>query len=62
MLWVCRPTFGSGKAVVLYSGFFIAKGIIDIEYKGVYAEDLIKKRHYWPNGVHGELIDNLLKR
>ena len=54
---MCRPIFGSGKDVVLYSGFCVAKGITDIEAKGVYAEALIKKRRYWEKGVPGDLVD-----
>ena len=45
MLRICRPIFGLGKAVVLYSVFCIVKGIIELEDKGVYAEALTKKRH-----------------
>ena len=56
MLRMCRPIFGSGKAVVLDSGFCVTKDITDIEAKGVYSEDLIRKRRYWPNGVPGKLI------
>ena len=55
---MCRPIFGSGKAVVLDSGFCVAKGITDLEDKGVYVAALIKKRRYWPKGVPGDLIDN----
>ena len=47
-LRICRPIFGSGKAVVLNSGFFVAKGITEIEARGVYAAALIKKRSYRP--------------
>ena len=57
MLWVCRPTFGSGKAVVLYSGFFSSKGITELKAKDVYAESLIKKWCDWSKIVHGDLID-----
>ena len=48
MLRICRPIFGSGKAVVLDSGFFVAKGSTEIEARGVYAAALIKKRSYRP--------------
>ena len=58
MLNMCRPIFVSGKAVVLDSGFCVAKCIIDIESKGVYAVAMIKERRYWPKEVPGELIDN----
>ena len=56
MLIMCRPIFGSGKDVVLDSVFFVNKFITELEAKGVYAAALIKKRHYWPKGVPGDLI------
>ena len=42
MLRMCRPIFGSGKAVVLGSVFCVAKVITDIKYKGFYVAALIK--------------------
>ena len=54
---MCRPIFGSGKAVLLDSGFCVATSITEIEAKGVYAGSLINKRLYWPEGVPGDLID-----
>ena len=57
MLRMCIPIFVSGEAVVLDSGFFVAKGITELESKGVYAAALIKKRRHWPEVVHGDLID-----
>ena len=57
MLSMCRPIFGSGKDVVLYSIFFVSKGIIELESKGVYAAALTKKRRYCPKGVLGDLVD-----
>ena len=54
----CRPIFGSGKAVVLDSGFIVAKGITQIKAKDVYAGALIKKLRYCLKGVPGDLIDN----
>ena len=56
MLRMCRPIFGSGKAVVLDSWFCVAKVISEIESKGVYVEALINKRRHWMNGVPGNLI------
>ena len=58
MLRMCRPIFGSGKAVVLDSGFCVTKVITELEARGVYAADLIKKRRYCPKGVPGDLIDS----
>ena len=57
MLRVCRLIIKPGKAVVLDSGFCVAKGITQHYYKGVYLAALIKKRHYWPKAVPGDLID-----
>ena len=57
MLRMCRPIFGTGKAVVLDNGFCVAKGIADLEAKGVYAGYLIKNQHYWPEVLPGDLID-----
>ena len=56
MLRMCRPIFGSGKAVILEIGFCVAKGITYIEAKDFYVEYLIQKRCYWPKGVHDDLI------
>ena len=58
MLRIFRPIFVSEKDVVLDSGFCVSKGIADPEAKGVYAAALIKKRHYWPKAVPGDLIDS----
>ena len=57
MLMVCRPIFGSGKAVVSDSVFFVSKGITEIGVKGAYVADLIKKKRYCLKGVTGDLID-----
>ena len=57
MLLMCQPIFGTGKAVVLDSGFCVAKGIVALEAKGVFAGALIRNRKYWPKGVPGALID-----
>jgi hypothetical protein len=54
---MCTPIFGTGKAVVLDSGFCVAKGIVALASRGVYAGALIKKRRYWPKGVLGEAIN-----
>jgi hypothetical protein len=43
MLRMCEPIYGKGKAVVLDSGFCVAKGIVALKAKGVYTGALIKK-------------------
>ena len=57
MLRMFKPIFGSGNAAVLYSGFCVAKFIIDIGVKVVYAEDLINNQCHWTKLVPGDLID-----
>ena len=57
MLRMCKPIFGSGKALVFDSVFFVAKGIVELEDRGVYGVALIKKRRYWPRNVPGNEID-----
>ena len=53
ILRICRPLFGSDKASVLDILFCIDKGTTELEAKGVYAADLIKKRHCFPKVVPG---------
>ena len=44
--------------MVLYSGFCVAKGITELEDKGVYSAALIKKRCYCPKGFPWDIIDD----
>ena len=46
MLRLNRPIFGSGKDIVLDSVLCVEKCITEIEEKGAYAADLIKKWCY----------------
>ena len=54
---ICRPIFVLGKAVLLDSGFCVAKVIAQLKAKYVYVAALIKKRHYFLKVVPGDLID-----
>ena len=56
MLRMCRPIFGTGKAVVLEGWFCVVNGIVEIESKGVYAGSLIKKHLYWKTDFMGILL------
>ena len=42
---------------MLDSGFCVSKGITALLEVGVYADELINKRKYWPKGVPGDAID-----
>ena len=57
MFGMCRPIFVSRKDVVLDIGFCVAKVIIELEAKGVYARALIKKQCHWTYGVPEDLTD-----
>ena len=54
---MCRSIYGSGKVVVLDSGFCVMKGLIALKKLGVYAHAVVKKRRFWPKHVPGEAID-----
>ena len=58
MLLLCltRSLWGTGKIVVLDSGFCVLKSIIELKKKGVFSAALIKKRRYWPKYIDGDGI------
>ena len=60
MLRRIKPLHGTGKVVVLDSGFCVLKGVIELKKRGVFAAALIKKRRYWPKYVPGEEIKVLV--
>ena len=57
MLRMYKTLYGTGKSVVMDSGFCVSRGIVELERKGVYGASLIKKKNYWPKGVPGAAID-----
>ena len=50
------PIYHKGFIVILDSGFYVLKGIIELRKKGVFASALIKKRRYWPKYIKGDVI------
>ena len=50
MLRITRALWSSGKAVIMDSGFYVLRGLLDMRKRGVYGNVLIKKRCYWPRG------------
>ena len=40
--------FDTGRYLILYSGFCVLKGLIQLRERGVFACYIIKKRRYWP--------------
>ena len=57
MLIIRINIFETGNYVVLDSGFCVAKGITELEAKGVHAEALMKEQCYWQKLIPGDLID-----
>jgi len=51
-----KSLWGTGKLVILDSGFCVVKGLVELKKKGVFASALIKKRRYWPKYIDGDAI------
>ena len=58
MLRLTRALWSTGKAVIMDGGFCVLKGLLEMRKRGVYGSTLIKKRCYWPSGVHGDGIND----
>ena len=58
MLRLTRARWSTGKAVIIDSGLCVLKGLLEMRKRGVYGSALIKKRRYWPSGVHGDGIND----
>lgn len=56
LLRLTRSLWGTGKTIVLDSGFCVLKGIVELKKKGVFSSALIKKRRYWPMYIDGDGI------
>ena len=61
LLELCKSLWGSGKIVVLDSGFCVLMALIALKKVGVFAHAVIKKRRYWPKFVPGDEIEERLK-
>ena len=55
LLHLTKPVWGTGKLVVLDSGFCVLQGLVELKKKGVYSHPLIKRR-YWLKHVPGDDI------
>ena len=49
---------GSGRVVVLDSGFQVLQALIELLKRGVYASAIIKWKGNWPKGVDGDLMES----
>ena len=58
LLRMMNTIVGSGKVIILDSGFCILKGIIELMKREIYAGAFIKKRrYYWPKFIKGDAMD-----
>ena len=57
LLRMLRGYFGTGKYVILDSGFCVLNALTELKKMGVFACALIKKRRYWPALVPGDAMD-----
>jgi hypothetical protein len=57
LLHILENYFGSGRYVVLDSGFCVLKGLKELKTKGIFACALIKERRYWPWMVPGDAME-----
>ena len=48
MLRYTRPIWNCAKVVIMDSGFYVTKGLVDLRKEGVFGAALIKKRRYYP--------------
>ena len=60
LLRLCKSIYGTGKIVVLDSGFCVLEALIQLRKQWGFAGALIKKRKYWPKHVPGEAIDDAM--
>ena len=56
MLRLIKKLHGTGKIVVLYYGFCVMHGLVDIKYKGLYGVYIINNRNYWPRYIDEKKI------
>ena len=61
MIRCTKSLHGTGKVIVLDSGFCVLQGVIEPKKRGVNSAALIKKRRYWPKYVPGEAIKEHMK-
>ena len=63
LMWrMTRPLWARGKAVIMYSTFYLIKELIGMYERGFLGIAVINKRRYWPEGIHGNQINVHLEK
>lgn len=52
-----KDMHGTGRVVVLDSGFSSLRGLLELKKRGLYASIVIKKKRYWPKYIPGDELD-----
>ncbi len=60
LLCMLKSYFGTGKCIVLDTGFCVLKSLVELRMKGLFACALIKKCRFLPMDVPGNEIDSHL--
>ena len=58
LLRMAKSYFATGMYVILDSGLYVLKGLIQLRKKFVFACAIIKKIRYWPSVVPGKDMDD----
>ena len=59
LLRMMKSYFATGKCVILDSGFYVFKGLIQLIKKGVFSCSFTKNRRYCPSMVPGKEMGDL---
>ena len=54
IVWIRRDIYSKDKVVILYGGFCVLQGIIELIKLGFFASALVKKRQHQPTLVTGD--------
>ena len=52
-----RPIWNCAKVVIMDSGFYVTKALVELRKKGVLGAALVQKRRYWTANIKGDKID-----
>ena len=63
LMWrMTKLLWATGKGFVLYSGFYLLKGLVGMYERGFLVSEVVKKRRYWPEGIYGNQINVHLEK
>ena len=57
VLRMTKSIHGTGRVVVMDSGFGVLQGLIELLKVGLYSSAVVKKKRYWPKHIKGDSID-----